>query len=286
MPAAGTDASATLAGLPSSTSYDVYAVATDPAGNRRGPPATATASTLAAQNAGDEENTARRGTSVKVKFGPAGIVTIEIRNPRTSRPVSVPLGGVQSDGVVYRRATYEFHTRASAVRVELRPGERDGTDPAITDVRVLTYFAVRRVGDGPSPFSTVTFEVQVRESALPADASLDEVAFYRYFDGRWTPLEFARGGDTFRVTTEGFSSFAVAVPAEPTPTRTATSSTADPPLDTTTASPAPTPTETATRTSPAVATPGSDHVTAALTIGVIAVLAVAAVLWRRHRDRR
>ena len=276
VPAAGVTGSASVSGLASDSAYDVYAVATDSIGNRRAPPVAADAGTLEPPPDTDDGGSAggRRGTSVRAKLGPGDRVEVEIRNPRTGRPVSAPLGGIGSSGIVYRRVTFDFHTAVDALEVRLVPGERELADPPLAGARVLEYFTVRRLDDGPSPLTSVTFEVRVRESALPAGSGLDDVSFYRFDDGEWGRLESRRGGETFYVTTGGFSSFAVAVPeaATPPPQTPVASPTATPATD------APTGTTTVP-TPPATETPGPPTTGAAQRAGdPSAALGVSLVL--------
>jgi hypothetical protein len=149
--------------------------------------------------------------SVAIAERVAGGVRVDVVNGQPDAVARTALPAVEGSAISPTGLAVSFAEPAGDFSMRVAPAsQRPAGVPALDGATPVGYFTVDAgVADRTVRQATVSFELA--DGSLPADASLDDVAVFRYHDGAWQRLETSRSGRTFSARTPGFSAFAVAV---------------------------------------------------------------------------
>jgi PGF-pre-PGF domain-containing protein len=221
--------------------------------------------------------------------------SVSAKNVSAGQTVSATVTNVRANGTALEQINV---TAGAQTSIQLSVTQPKANPPAgtprleesVSQSRSIQYLSIDLEEGTDSQISQATFTVSIDSATLPEGVTSSDVRVYRYNDGEWQVLETEYlGGTRYRVTTPGFSSFAIGyqtqqVTATPTPTVTVTPTptvTATP-TPTVTSTPTPTGTDspTATGTQTVTSTPDPDQDGGIPIIGwIIALLVLFAVVY-------
>ncbi|MFC3960212.1 PKD domain-containing protein [Halovivax cerinus] len=151
-----------------------------------------------------------------------GGADVTIQNGVAGQTAEVNLDGIEAGSATFDRlqVSYAYDLQELAFQVHPSADLADGT-PDLESGTSLGFLTVEKSVQNDY-FESVEFRFALPRSALPEEASRDDVALYRYDGSSWSKLETSRREDTYTATAPGFSVFAVGVDAtdEKTPQQT------------------------------------------------------------------
>lgn len=280
----GSSVAYTITDLSAGETYNVTLVLVDDAGNRRTHPVQFAIADTEDDTAGGgggggggQGGSDKPGSvdSVATETG----ATINFRDISGRQPVSVEVPNMASEraSVTGMEITTKFDEGSFRVEFTKPQSKPPGSAPALESAKgqAVDYFTAEAIGVSDDRIASVTVTFRLSESEIPDDRSKDDVQLFRYVDGEWVALETTHlGGNEFRATSPGFTTFAIGIQTSDVATATATAT----PTMTATETATPTETEEVTTTTSARTTTTETETSKTLIPGFEAPLAVLAIL--------